>query len=305
MILFILIGGGGEYRIAGAMVRLRSVGNPLLASRRWSPRVTSAAEAPLSRRGSMAARRNRPANDAWAVGRNVAAVAAAGVSGMALDPRRRAIALGLKLTFAWTSPGFYRGDDVEVQEMTIGALTHADWPIWNVRSAVFPMSVVYPPQRLARAAGVTSTQTTVFVGRASSLCSRPWRSCWSGEPAALFPGEAGFAWLAVLLFASNKLHVSFGSSELPRPVATVLIVAAFLVLLRAGRWRPPVRVGPCSVWLRRLRFGEAGFVGAACIQLALERRWAHTARVPSQAFSPPALSWASRMHLLGPAVRRA
>jgi len=78
------------------------------------------------------------------------------------------------------------------------------------------------------------------------------------------------------LFASNKLHVSFGSSELPRPVATIFIVAAFLVLLRRRTIAGACTGGALLGFAASLRFGEAGFVAAACVQLALERRWRDT-----------------------------
>ena len=48
----------------------------------------------------------------------------------------------------------------------------------------------------------------------------------------LAPADPRLAALAVLFLVINKLQMSFGSSELPRPVSTVFVVASFLVLLR-------------------------------------------------------------------------
>ena len=277
VILFLLIGGGGVYRMAGTVVRLRSVGNPLIVlGLLLAARYICRRAAPFLGVGN------------WALDdadrRTLRSLLGAHVSASRLPVPRgwrwttivAIVALSLKLTFAWMHPGFHQGDDVEIQEMTIGTLTHAQWPIWNIRSALFPMGVIYPLQRLARAAGVTSIDTTVFVGRASvALLSTAsillvWRA---GR--LLFPTEAGYALLAVLLFASNKLHISFGSSELPRPVVAVLLIAAFVVLLRhrtiAGAWAGGALLGLAA----SLRYGEAGFVVAACLQLALERRWTH------------------------------
>ena len=284
-------------RVAGAMVRLRSVGNSLriltvLLATRY-----------VCRRGAPFLGVPR-----WPLDeidrRTMRGLLVAHVAASRLQPAQgwrwtivvAAIALALKLTFAWTSPGFYRGDDVEVQEMTIGALTHMRG-LADLERAQPGLSDerVYPPQRLARAAGVTSTQTTVFVGRASvALLSTLailllWRT---GR--LLFPGEAGFALLAVVLFASNKLHISFGSSELPvgrsrrsSPPSPRRCAA--------GRWRAPARGERSSVSAAALRFGEAGFVAAA----RNSSRWSaagHTRPpAPWRAFWSPALPWAWRI----------
>jgi hypothetical protein len=174
--------------------------------------------------------------------------------------------------------GFHQGDDVEI-EMTIGSLTHAQCPISNLRSALFPMGVVYPLQWSARASGVPDIGTTVFAGRAAValLSTAPILLVW-GAGRMLFPSEAGYALLAVLLFVTSKLHIWFGSSELPRPVITALLLAAFILLLPQGR--PLGRAAVASALLGlavSLRYGEAGFVIAAGVQLALERRWTHLA----------------------------
>ena len=34
---------------------------------------------------------------------------------------------------------FMTGDDVEIHEMSLGLLLHHPWPIWDLRSAVFPL----------------------------------------------------------------------------------------------------------------------------------------------------------------------
>ena len=46
--------------------------------------------------------------------------------------------VALKAWFAGTSQGFVIGDDVEIHEMSLGLLLHQPWPIWDLRSAVFP-----------------------------------------------------------------------------------------------------------------------------------------------------------------------
>ena len=60
--------------------------------------------------------------------------------------------VALKAWFAGTSQGFVTGDDVEIHEMSLGLLLHQPWPIWDLRSAVFPLG--FPAQYIAHAAGI-------------------------------------------------------------------------------------------------------------------------------------------------------
>ena len=48
-------------------------------------------------------------------------------------------AIVLKAIYAYADPGFFSGDDVEVQEMALKALRHTSWPIWDLRNAFFPI----------------------------------------------------------------------------------------------------------------------------------------------------------------------
>ena len=52
-----------------------------------------------------------------------------------------ALAIVVKAVLAWSYPGFFSGDDVEIHEMSIGALWSARWPIWDLRNAFFPLGV--------------------------------------------------------------------------------------------------------------------------------------------------------------------
>ena len=64
-------------------------------------------------------------------------------------------------------PAFYSGDDVEVQEMSLRALLHTEWPVWDLRNATFPLGFIYPIQRLAMALGVSRMAALVFAGHLS------------------------------------------------------------------------------------------------------------------------------------------
>lgn len=84
----------------------------------------------------------------------------------------------VKLVLAWTSPGFFSGDDVEVQEMWLGTLWGTGWPIWDLQTALFPLGVVFPVQKLFALAGANDPATGVARGRASPSAStgRSWIS---------------------------------------------------------------------------------------------------------------------------------
>jgi len=171
----------------------------------------------------------------------------------------------VRVLVAWTSPGFFSGDDVEIHEMTLGVLLHKDWPIWDLRCAFFPMLFVYPAQRIAHAMGATSPEALVLAGRAAvaffSTASIPL-TWWAAR--RLAPADSRLAVVAVLLLAVNRLQMSFGSSELPRPVSTVFVLAAFLCLIRGGVARSAL-AGALLGIAAAFRFSEVVFLPAALI----------------------------------------
>src|SRR4029453_10641682 len=140
VILFLLIGGGGVYRMAGTVVRLRSVGNPLIVlGLLLAARYVCRRAAPFLGVGNWALDDADRRTLRAPLGAHVPASRLPVSRGWRWTTIVAIVALSLKLTFAWMHPGFHQGDDVEIQEMTIGTLTHARWPTWNIRSAVFPM----------------------------------------------------------------------------------------------------------------------------------------------------------------------
>jgi hypothetical protein len=119
----------------------------------------------------------------------------------------------------------------------------------------------------------------VLSGRAivavlSTLCVwitwRIGRRLWTGAP--------GYALLGVAFLAINRLQMSFGSSELPNPVAAVLVAGAFLLLLR----RSGAAVAVAGVVLgvaATFRFSEVVFIVPAGLGLLWQRRWVDTVSV--------------------------
>lgn len=78
----------------------------------------------------------------------------------------------LRVLVAWTSPGFFSGDDVEIHEMTLGVLLRKPWPVWDLRCAFFPMVFIYPAQRVALALGASSSEMLVLAGRMAVALQR-------------------------------------------------------------------------------------------------------------------------------------
>ncbi len=126
-------------------------------------------------------------------------------------------AVGVRIGSAWFAPGFYSGDDVEIHEMTLSALCRTSWPIWDLRSPIFPFLIIYPAQYLAYHVGWTDTTQPC-------LC----RACRGRSPivrhylALISAGEKIPSHVSRVrarrrfLIATNKLQMAFGSSELPQ-----------------------------------------------------------------------------------------
>jgi hypothetical protein len=187
------------------------------------------------------------------------------------------LSLLLKIYFAVSNPGFYSGDDVEIHEMTLGHLLGQPWPVWDIRNPAFPFAVVYPAQWLVRRLHGDDIGVLVVAGRlAVALLSTAtvwytWRAARQG-----FKDAAGYAILAAVLVATAQSQVAFGSSELPRPVSTALVCAAFSCLTKPSRRR--VLVAGLALGLAATcRFSEAIFVLPAVLCLLFERRWSGSA----------------------------
>lgn len=270
-VLVSVIVGGLSLEIAGTRVRLTSLTNPtVFLAIALTIRYFAGRDLPflgaralrfdaLARRTLTAAadlRRPIPTSFVWVV-----------VGGASL------VALLTKLACAWFLPGFFSGDDVEIHEMTLSALFGWDLPIWNLRSAFFPLGFVFPGQWVVARMGIEEPRILVFVGRATvavlstAAIGLTWFAARRVEP-----GNPAVALLAVLLFATNKLHISFGSSELPRPVSTVFVLGAFALLWHA-RGARLILSGSLLGIATAFRFSEVVFGLSAVSALVVQRRW--------------------------------
>ena len=271
-----ILTGGGVLDVAGRRISVRSVDNPLILitallvvryrARHWAPlfgfstvHVDDLVEWSRARCAAFDALARTAPLRRWTIGVGVIL----------------AVAVALKLWLAWAHPGFHRGDDVEIHEMTLGRLLQQSWPVWSIRSAAFPMAFVYPVQYVAQLAGITDTHGLVFAGRAvvavlSTFCV--WITWMIGR--RVLPGAPGYAALAAALVAANKLQMSFGSSEFPNPVAASLVACAFLLLLKE-RSAAAVAAGSLLGVAATFRFSEFVFLVPATLGLAWQGRWLH------------------------------
>ena len=272
VVVAIVITGGGTIEAGGLRVRARTIENPILilaaivalryATAQWSPFLGVERWGMDSRiaAGVRMVEESLPRRAATLFQRPVRAVLliAAGV-------------FVVKALLAWSSPGFFSGDDVEIHEMSLSALLEQRWPIWELRSAFFPMLFIYPAQRLAMAGGAVDPAALVFAGRlvVAVLSTAVIPLTWLAAR-RLAPADPRLAAVAVLFVSFNKLLMSFGSSELPRPVATVFVVGAFLLILRPGT-TAPAAAGALIGVAAAFRFSELVFLPAALLTLGRDR----------------------------------
>jgi hypothetical protein len=261
-IAVIAVTGGGVFSIGSMRVSARSTANPaaalvLMALLRYA---LAGMPAWLDRRCAAIVHR---AHDALAhlTGRRAWQIVAL----------LSAATLLVKLANAWSHPGFFSGDDVEVQEMSLAALFDASWPAWTLRSAFFPLVFVHPAHLAAAAIGVTDPGTLVAAGRTAVALLSTLTVAFVFIAARRHDGPAAGV-IAAFFAATSALLVSFGGTELPRPVSAALVTAAFALLLRRGGAAAALAgllVGVAAA----LRFSEAVFLAPAVAMLALERRW--------------------------------
>jgi hypothetical protein len=275
-IVAVLVTGGGEFTLGGQRISARSIVNPLIVFIVLAATRFSWTDRPFTfHRGLSRSSINRTA---------ASSIESAWLRFTSLDGVRAhrwvlaiaAASLVVKMAnIAWYQ-GFYSGDDVEIHEMTLGLIFHRDWPVWNLRSPIFPVGFIYPVQWTLAQLGVSETTPLVLAARSVvALFSTAnvvllWsvtRRQWHSTPVAV---------IAAALLAFSGLHVQFGSSELPRTVATTFVLAAAWLLQERDSRRELALAALAGVLLGlagAIRFSEAMFLAPAALTLVLKRRW--------------------------------
>jgi len=168
--------------------------------------------------------------------------------------------------------GFCCGDDVEIQEMSLGYLFGEHWPIWDIRSAVYPVGFIYPAQAAAYGMGFVEPRQLVFAGRLVVVGFSAACLYLSYRLAVRCAGVHAAGLCAVAILAVSKVFSTFGSSELPGAVAATFLVGSCLLLLKATPGRVVIAAA-CLGLAASLRFSEVFFVAAAVLALGASRRW--------------------------------
>jgi hypothetical protein len=171
---------------------------------------------------------------------------------------------------AWRSPGFFSGDDLEVQEMSLSALGRLSWPIWDLRSPIFPLAIVFPAQAAAHAAGLADRELLVFVGRLPVVILSTLALILVFKIIEREHGP-GWALAGAAFLAVNKLQMAFGSSELPRPVSTVLVLTAYAIVSSGSTPLRSALAGAILGLGATFRFSEAVFLVPAVLSLIFRR----------------------------------
>lgn len=270
--LAILCSGGGSFRLLGRFMSAHSTGTPALI-------VFLLAVVRLRFRESLPFLGLR-ALDIRDLDQRIErlVLGAAAFLGAVTSSRARKIVLilcGTSLVLlsasAYVHFGFFSGDDVEIHEMTLGHLFRTGWPVWNLRSPFYPMAFIYPAQALLAGLGIADTSSLVFAGRLV-VAVLSTASVLLLYRVARDRYGLGVALLAALLLTVNRLHLAFGSTELPRPVSTLFVVLAYACVL-SRRKAAPVLAGVAIAVAGAMRFSEALFLLPALVHLVSEQRW--------------------------------
>jgi hypothetical protein len=262
----LIVNGPGIYEPFGIRLKLRTANNPVsIAVAVALVRVGIGSPIPIFRSRRLASWLRDAANRASSI-----ASGAAPIRTQTFVLLCVVVSGAARLFQAWRHAGFVTGDDVEIHEMTLGALWSAPWPVWDLRSAFYPMTFVYPLQALARSLGADDVHTLVFAGRAVvGVLSAA--AIWLVWVAGKRLGGLSVGVMAAALLAISKLQVGYGSTELPRPVAATLLASAFVLVLSPGGWRA-AGAGALIGCAAALRFSEAVFVLPAGLYLWLSGR---------------------------------
>jgi hypothetical protein len=275
-ILFIAIAGGSVFSIAGVQVRLTTTVNPAyIALTLWLLRVFLLPRVPwfgLATDTPACFEQRLPRWDRLLA----PATGTAESRGTWWLTALCVGSIGIRIFTAVVHPGFTTGDDVEIHEMTIGTLLGHEWPVWNIRSALYPMMVIYPAQLAGTLLGGSDVSLLVLSGRLMVIAVSTLSVWLSYRIAFRLTNSTGVAILAAALVAGSRLHLGYGSSEEPRAVATPFILAGFYLLLTTH----PRSLTIAAILLGvggSLRFAELMFIIPAASYLLMEGRTRHSA----------------------------
>jgi hypothetical protein len=180
----------------------------------------------------------------------------------------------IKILNAYFYFGFFSGDDVEVQEMSLTHLFQWSWRASELRSPFYPMVFIYPVQAALFALGVQEPFWLIFSGRLVVIVFSGANLWLVYKIAARLFQSRAIGLLSLLFLSLSKLHTTFASSELPRTVASFFILLCFWFLLSQRRQNVFVCLAGISLGVAAaIRFSEILYLVPAFLYLILEKRW--------------------------------
>jgi hypothetical protein len=184
-----------------------------------------------------------------------------------------AASFALKVMLAARHPGFWTGDDVEIHEMTFARLFGYQWRANGFRSPFYPFAFIYPIQALLVRLGYVDPGQLVIAGRAVVAAATVATLCLTFHVGRSVFASIPIAVISVLILATNKLHVMTGTTELPRPVASLFVLLAFGLLTTSRRDSAACAAGAAIAAATAMRFSEEIFLLPAVLQLCAAGRW--------------------------------
>jgi hypothetical protein len=147
--------------------------------------------------------------------------------------------LAAKLFLAWHYRGFLTGDDLEVVQSAARYALGLPYHPWSLRCEFHPLALVAPcllPLRLAPSAPDPAIIAWLSALPAALASTLSIGLLFRLAPAFGLTPRASAA--AAALYALHWLPLGYGATPYPRPIATMLLLAAMTAVANPSRFRP-------------------------------------------------------------------
>lgn len=278
LILFVLITGGGIYKISPDLqIRVHTISNPLLVLYLLLViRFLAAKRIPFL--GRSAFDMPRLLDRAALFWDNVTSWL------QKLEPvkARRivfaiiGVSVLIKILNAWFYFGFFSGDDVEIHELSFSHLFQWNWEAWDLRSPFYPMVFIYPIQFILHSAGIQDPWILIFAGRLVVIAFSALSLFLVYKIATRIFSSLPIGILSLVFLAMSKLYTTLASTELPRTVASFFVLLSFWLLISERNICCNAPLSAVSLGIgAALRFSEVIFVVPAILFLVFHNRRRH------------------------------
>lgn len=275
LILFVLITGGGIYKISPDLqIRVHTISNPLLVLYLLLIiRFLAARRIPFF--GRRAFDMSKLSDRAALFWKDVTSWL------QKLEPvkARRivfaiiGVSVLIKILNAWFYFGFFSGDDVEIHELSFSHLFQWNWKAWNLRSPFYPMVFIYPVQFILHSTGVHDPWVLIFAGRFVVIVFSALSLWLVYRIATRIFSSVPIGVLSLVFLAISKLHTTFASTELPRTVASFFGLLSCWLLISEKNVNRNAALSAVSLGIgAALRFSEVIFAVPAILFLVFHKR---------------------------------